>query len=252
MKGTFFKKPLELKIQVEGEKWQQGQTVSGVLEVKNHGSDPVVLSGLRVDLAVGNIKKVHAKAADVFDVLHTVVLGDGATLKAGESATYPWSFATDINCPVTDTSNSLFILYGSGEFPDGMGHLQVAMHPTQLIEEFLDTFKVQFRFVKKTQRSSKGWVNVKLAPPDSRAFSKLEYVTVSFRLKDKNLEVSYEFHMKKVKAAPMTPAPEKEKLTHDQQLTPQEYLMPSGRPNFDRMESAIRESLDLVESKVPL
>ena len=56
MKGTFFQKPFEFKLNVEGETWRQAQGVSGVLTVKNQGSSPVSVEGTRVHLAYGQLR----------------------------------------------------------------------------------------------------------------------------------------------------------------------------------------------------
>ena len=44
MKGTFFNKPLEYKIEIDGESWTQGSKVTGNIIIVNHSKRPVALN----------------------------------------------------------------------------------------------------------------------------------------------------------------------------------------------------------------
>ncbi len=249
MKGLFFQKPLEFQLRVEGETWTQGSPVKGVLEVKNHGQEPASLAEARVALAYGGLKKVHEKVPGALKVL-AAHPSDTQTLEGGKSASFEWSFPTDRNCPITDSSNSLFLIYGSADVYEKMGQLQLAFKPDSIVQEFIKTLSIQFRFVQKTQKSSKGHVETKLSPPDSKAFSSLEYLFLTTRFVEDELHLNYRFQVKKVKPTPGSFEVAKEHREVDQSIPAAQYLQPSGRINFDRFESAIREAVSTVESKV--
>jgi hypothetical protein len=61
MKGTFFSKPLEWNIETEKESWTQGESIKGILRVKNHSAEEIDIAGTGVGLAHADVKKVHAR-----------------------------------------------------------------------------------------------------------------------------------------------------------------------------------------------
>ena len=71
MKGTFFQKPLELNLLVEGETWRQGDPITGSLTIKNHGSTEFALSELRMQVAL-------EKTIQEFNMWHSMGRKPGA------------------------------------------------------------------------------------------------------------------------------------------------------------------------------
>ncbi|MGZ3686673.1 MAG: hypothetical protein ACXWP5_07090 [Bdellovibrionota bacterium] len=241
MKGTFFQKPLEYRLEVEGESWNQGDPVRGALIVKNHGADAAALDEVGVHLADGMLRKVRAKSPEAFDLLASASFEAGANVAPQNEARLSWEFTTDRNCQITDSFGSLFLVYGRGKATEAMGQLQMAVRPEVVIQEFLKALTITFRFVQKGQKSSKNRVEVKLAPPDgNKGFVMVESLTVFFKYEDAGvLAVDYVFlHVKK------------SKKEVEQTFRPDEYRVPSGRFNHDHIEASIRETLSAVESKV--
>jgi len=83
MKGTFFNKSLEFKLNVNGESWFQGDTISGTLWVKNHSNLEIKLSELSVFIAYGSTKKVQAKDKNAFTNLTALELNTGIDTGSG-------------------------------------------------------------------------------------------------------------------------------------------------------------------------
>jgi hypothetical protein len=246
MKGTCFQRPLEFKIDVQGETWNQGESISGTLTVKNHGSSQVQTQGMRVSLARGQLKKVHAKAPDAFEVLASSELPENGRIDAQKDLNFPWSFQTRRDCPITDVSSSLFLLYGTAEAP---GQLQLTFQPDPIIQEFVQRFEIGFRFVKKSAKSAKSSVEVKFDPPDARGFASVEQLVLSFEFEGETLAVKYAFAVKQLEASAAAMNLKKGKKTFEQSFGPQDYKTPSGRFNYERIEAAIREVIAQVESK---
>lgn len=246
MKGTVFQKPYEFNIVTQGESWRQGAPISGTLTIKNHGSEPLKLSDVGVHLASGTVKKVHARDPKAFDLLETRLASEdeSKTLAGGQSTTVEWSFPTDRNAVITYTTEAPYLVYGLGKETEKMGNLQLAVHPTVEIEEFLKTLQVGFRFVLKILKTnSKGQVEAKLAPPDGKGFSAIEFLFVGLKYSGDDLEIDFNFHTKKVEATASTLAVAKGKRTHSVVLGKSDYLVPSGRINFDKFEAVIQEAL---------
>jgi hypothetical protein len=252
VKGKSFQKPFELSLLVEGESWRQGDSIQGTLAIKNHSSEMVSLDEIQVQLVLGDLKKVKQKSEGAFKSLgYPPVLAQGQ-LEPQQEVTFPWKFETDRNCPITDNSGSLFLLYGpgTGESFEKVGHLQLIVSPFAVIEDFMKDLETHFRFIRKSQKSGKKSVEVKYLPPDSRAFASLDHLVLLFSFESEKLDVKYVFQVKKVEASAATIELKKQKREVSQSFTPDQYFLPSGRFNHERIEESIREALSSVESKV--
>jgi hypothetical protein len=250
MKGSSFHKPLEFKITVEGEKWRQEDSVKGSLTVINQGSEPVNLDKTSVVLARGDFKKVRAKSDAAFKVLDAKAAETGTELKPGSEHSFSWEFKTERNCPITDNTSSLFIVYGQGEAHEKSGQLQLNVLPAEIIDEFIDVFVVNHRFVRKAHKYGKEGVDVKMAPPTARGFSSLEQLLLSFKFEEDQLRVRYTFSLKKIEAKAASVDVSKLKKEVEQLFTPKLIKLSNGHINFEAVDPSIKEALDLVESKV--
>jgi hypothetical protein len=252
VKATFFQKPLEFNLTIEGESWRQGDAVSGTLLVKNHGAQEIDSSEIRVILAHGAISKVRKKDSGAFHVLTFQPMPAQKVSPAGQ-ASFSWKFETDRNCTVTEKSASLFILYGKGDAPevpgalDSLGQIQLVFHPEWVIEEFLKSLQTQYRFVLKSMKSSKGWLECKMVPPSARHFASVEQLLLSFHYDDDSLKVHYEFDVKKLEALAATTSLSKQKREFEQTFSSTEYLR-NGRFNFDFVEASIRDVMAQISS----
>lgn len=243
MKGTFFQKPLEFNIKVEGETWRQGDPIAVSLEVKNHGSEPIDLASIGAYLAYGNLKKVRERTPGAFDILSSHPEQKGALAPQKEHL-FSHQFSTDRNCPITDNSKSLFLIYGQGKDYEKLGMLQLSFQPYSIIEEFLNVFQTTFRFVRKNQLAVKKGVEVRLGPPSSKNFAALEGLNLTFRFDGDALEIHYKFLTKTVTATAASVDLKKSKTELTRTYTPDIYLRPSGRFDHERIEPAIRQDLE--------
>ena len=66
MRGAFFQKPLEFRLLVEGESWNQGDPIAGSLSVMNHGAEEIPHHEMAIFLACGELGKVRLKSPDAF------------------------------------------------------------------------------------------------------------------------------------------------------------------------------------------
>lgn len=250
MKGTFFQRPLELSLQVNGESWTQGESITGILTVKNHGAGPLALNNAVVHLAYGNLKSVREKIPGMFKILSSVPLTFENQLEAQQNLSCEWCFESERNAPITDKSGSLFLLYGTGTETEKLGHLQLVINPDKLIQEFIKTMAIQFRFVVKSQKANKGQTETKLTPPSAQGFASLEHLMMHFRYEGETLEIRYVFNVKKIEATAASFDLKKQKKELTQTLTPSQAYLASGRVNHDHLEALIRAALDSVESKI--
>lgn len=255
MRGTFFQKPLELALRVEGERWRQGETVSGTLEARNHGSDAIEAAGLRVRLARGDIKKVRARSPGAFQILAVAPAPEGIRIAPGAAESFPWSFGTDRNFGITDATGSPFLVYGTGEALETLGQIQLPFRPHWVIQEVVSVLETVFRFVPKGERHAKAGapgasLEIRFAPPDSKAFATLDQLVLAAGFDGDALSLGFRFQMKKIEATAASFEVTKGKREATKRLSSSEYLLTSGRIHPERLEAAIREALSEVERKV--
>lgn len=249
MKAVTFQKPIEYCLLIEGESWPQGSAVSGTLEVKSHGA--VSDGKIQLILARGELKKVHEKKLGAFTEVAKFDTEDWTFPAPGQSATLKWNFDLDRNCPITDSTGSLFLLYGHAATLDTLGQIQMNVVSEPVLQAFLHAFNVHFRFVIKSQRWSKsGTTSTKMAPPDAKKYSNLELLVLTTRFTDEELEITYEFNVKRFEATAVNVETKKEKREYSQVLRPIEYRLPSGRLNTDYFEKLIEEALIAGEPKL--
>jgi hypothetical protein len=248
VKATFFQKPLELNLNIEGESWRQGDPVSGSLLVKNHGTEALDASEIRVVLAHGAITKVRKKDAAAFKLISEQSMSSEKIAPAGQ-ASFQWKFETDRNCTVTEKGSSLFILYGKGESLDSLGQIQLMFHPYFIIQEYLNSIQTQYRFVLKSLKSNKGWLECKFAPPSARNLASVEQLLLSFHFDGDTLMAHYSFDVKKLEALAATTSISKQKREFEQTYNPMQYLR-NGRFNFDSIEESIQDVMNQLSPGV--
>ncbi len=240
MKGTFFQKGTEYKLEIDGESWAQGDTIKGKLIAKSHSNGPI--PEVQALLAYADLKHVHAKKPDSFEVLATTPL----KLKDGIA---DWEFPLDRNAPITDVSSSLFILYGPVD-PDPMtlGRLQLSVKPYGCIEKYLDVLRVHFRFVLKFTKAEKKGMQAKLVPPDgAKNLSFLEHVLIRFSFNGDDLHLTYEFVLHTFEANISSVTSKKKKRKREVAFTAAQYRTPSGRWNDDFFQSEIAAALQELD-----
>ena len=133
MKGTFFQKPLELLLHVDGESWKQGDTITGNLNVKNHNSESVSLKDFGVTLVFGASKKIKAKDPNAFEFQGEKLFEGSAEVAGGSETELAFSFILEKNAPISEKSQGLFMLCGYKDKPFEGGMLELNVLPIETI-----------------------------------------------------------------------------------------------------------------------
>ena len=247
MKGITFCRPLEYCLETKEESWCQGDKVQGSLQVKNHGNEAIELAGLKVELAYGTFKKVHAKAADSFECLDSVVFDNGVKLEGQQERRFDWQFSIPEDGAITDTIGSLYLRYGMKDLP---GQLQLNVSVKPVMMEYLETFENFFRFKIGPMKYKKGLVEVKMIPPKSKEFGSVEGLTCLLRLENDDLQVKYNFKTKNLGATLEGDVKVQKKVKEFQQtIGPKQYHQ-FGATNYDQLKSLIGEILKQVVPKI--
>lgn len=246
MKGTLFQKPLEFNLEIPGESWSQGNAIAGTLTVRNHGAESVVLNNHGVALAVGNMKKVKARDEAAFAIKDENKFSS-VSVNAGAETRLPFSFTLENNGPITDKTQSPYIVYGNLENREG--NLQLTVEPSKTFKPLLDVLDVFFRFKLKDRKHAKDSVEFKMISPDAKDFKALD--TMSLKMKETaegGIEMKIQFQLKNVGITDGNVAVKKSKITKDLKLTAKDFMFGKDSPN----QEAIRKIFQgLFEEVLP-
>ena len=246
MRGVTIQNQLEFKLESSIEYVAQGERVPCSLTVKNHGTDTVPLSQLSISLVLGNLKKVKAKADDAFEFLAHAQLDRSVLLAPGADVSVSWEFALDLNAPITDKSQTPYLLYGNGESSALLGQLPltVKMHPHY--RAIFDTCETVLSLINKGETWKDGFTTVKYKAPDLRKFSLVDEILVSVRFVEDSLEVIYQFKVKKLEATATSMNFKKGKAEVAQTWTAEEYLFGGGFVRQEFVEKMLEEAMSVV------
>ncbi len=245
MKGTFFSKPLEWNIETDKESWAQGESVKGTLRVKNHGTESVSLELSGVGLAHADIKKVHTRSegAMKFDVKEIFTESE---LKANESKELVFNLTLPSNCAVTDKKASYYLAYGKEASEN---HLMLKIEPKPLFGKVIGLLDTFHRFKLKEYKAAKNGVEYKLIPPTSRDMANLESLNLIFSMSGENLQMDYDFQVKKLETESVTTKISKVGVKIQKVLTPREYSLGKDMINQDTLLKSLESAISEVKLK---
>jgi len=250
MRSVYIQQPLEHQIEVEGESWNQGEVVKGQLRIRNMSSKTVAVKTSQIILAHG-LKKVFKEGTMVpWEVLEKQLVAQDIALQAGSELTFGWNFNLSTDCPITDKQGGLYLLFGGDEAltEGGRLNLQINLHP--ILQNYLQTFTTQFRFLEKYQKRKSEWTEVKLIPPDSREYPNMDYVLCFLRIHDEQLEAHYRFKMSGLGRTGEKMTVTKKNRELEQSIPQGKYLQPGGFPNRACFRENIDHALNIARPEV--
>lgn len=245
MKGTFFNKPLEWTIEVQGESWHQGASIQGKLTVKNHGAESLSLARAGVALAHADIKKVHSKAEGALKIQTEQLLTE---TEIAPAATRELNFTLKLNenCPITDKKGSYFLVYGR-ELNEN--HLMLKINPRPLFEKVIGLMDTFFRFKIKEIKSAQNGTEYKLIPPTSRDMANIEGLVLNFSMSDTILNLDFDFQVKKIDISSVTTKINKETLKIKREISQKDYSLGRDMINQDQLLKILESVISEVKMK---
>lgn len=236
MKGTFFQKPFEFNLDVPGEQWFQGQELKGTLRVTNHApSSDQFPENLGIALAIGKNKKVKAKSSDAFEIVDTVSLSSSDQVN--------FNFKLPINGPISDKTQSYYLVYG--DLAAKEGHLQLNVDSSLTFKPLLDVLDIFFRFKLKEKKFNKKSIEFKFIAPDAKEFKQLDTLILNMSEdEDLTIHINATFNLKNVGITDGNVAVQKTKATKKLQLTSKDYLFQKDSPNQDAIRKVFQSLFD--------
>ena len=185
-----------------------------------------------------------------WEVLEKQVVAQDIALQAGSELTFGWNFNLSTDCPITDKQGGLYLLFGGDEAltEGGRLNLQINLHP--ILQNYLQTFTTQFRFLEKYQKRKSELTEVKLIPPDSREYPNMDYVLCFLRIHDEQLEAHYRFKMSGLGRTGVKMTVTKKNRELEQSIPPEKYLQPGGFPNRACFRENIDQALNIARPEV--
>lgn len=248
MKGTIFLKSLEYNIIADGERWHQGDKIKGVLKIRNHSADSIELPLLKISLAVGNFKKIKSKDKKAWESLAEISLAEKCFINASDEKEFPWSFQLPEDCQITDKSGSVYLTFTDQDEAWPAGQLEIVVDPKMVMLQFLEILQNFLRFKTVQTKFSKGMVEVKLNPPNSRELSHVESLVLRMREVDKTLDLEYVFNMHVFETVAGNVIAQKKVKQVDQKLSSKQYYSYGDFPNQDFIIKTIN---DVIKEATP-
>jgi|GEM_PF-1756484 len=249
MRATFFHKDIEYALYLDGESWKQGDSLKGTLKLTSHKDDQLELSDQGAFLVLGASKKLKLKDPSGFKVIKKETFDQESKLDGKGSTEISFEFKLDPNCQLTEKSTSLYVACGSESNLTEIGYLPIQVVPFKLLTDFFEIFENFFKFKKKSMKTKKTFVETMMIAPASREFAGFEKLKVLSQIVAENLELSYEFKVKKLDYSSDITAVKSEVIVIKQCLTPKDYEVFAGAVNQDSIIKHIDEALESVRVK---
>ncbi len=242
MKGLFFAKPIEYRLETPAEQLVQGDFIRGSMVAANRGAGEEKKLRMEVGLAYGDFRKIKDNEPGALVLIERKSLGKQFSLKPGEDQTSQWELLLSPDCPVTSKEGSLFLLYG-GNVEDSAARskidLQVQLSP--VLETLVASIENHFAFAAKSRSHADGFTEVKFKPPSS--YPTLDEMIVLMRVREKE-GMDLEFHCRVKtfdRAAGRGLKSRMVKLKHN--LPRAEYLNYNAQPNRELFRTVIEKVL---------
>jgi len=248
MKGIIIQHPLEIRVAVEGDAFCQGDSLCCALAIKNHSNQPQTIATPRLELVLGNIKKVKQRSTDAFSEPRIAPLSP-LTIAPSEMATLSHTFQLEPNCAVSDKSQSLYLVFGEGEGIPA-GQLPLTVHPHLHMQKVLELMESAFQFVLRDITYSKGWVVGRFKASSARQFSLVEELALRLQRREDCLALQYEFKVKRFDTELSSVSVKKGKATLDQFWPHAQYLIGGAHVDYEAAEKRIHEALSTVATGI--
>jgi sporulation-control protein spo0M len=242
MKGLFFAKPIEYRLEIPADQWVQGETLQGSMSAVNRGADEEKKLRMEIGLAYGDFKKIKGNEPDALVLVERISLGKQFSLKPGDGNTVEWELNLPNDCPITSNEGSLFLLYGGNvEDRAARSKIDIRVKLAPVLETLVASIENYFAFAAKSRHHEDGFTEIKFKPPSS--YPTLDELRLLMRLGEKeNMEL--EFHCR-TRGFGRTAAKglQSKVVKIAQNYTRKEYLLPNSQPNRELFRSAMESVL---------
>lgn len=249
MKGTFFQKPLELVLNIDGESWKQGDPISGNLNVFNRGAESISLKDFGVRLSFGETKKIKVKDPNSFANYNEQLFEGPTNISAGSEVSLSFNFPLAKNAPISEKYKSLYLLCGHIDNPFENGILELSILPCEVITNLFQVFENLLRFKVKALKNKQDCIEATMVVPTSKEYTGVQQLKVLIRMVEDDLDIDFNFKLKKISFEGGIVSTKDKKLQVKKILTPKEYLIYGDAFNQDMVLKLLQEVIEEVKVK---
>jgi hypothetical protein len=249
MKALLFKPPYEIRLEVKGEEFHQGDTVPCNLSIKNRSTETIATPVPFLSLSHGQSKKIKAKDNDAFVDIDTQSSEVSGELTVDASSVLSHSFNLDKNCLLTEKAQSLYIRFGVEGNEEAQGDLQLNVIAHQDLEGIIGIFETSFQFLLKSVKSKKDWTVATYKAPEGPGYRAIQELQLKLHFDGDNVELIYAFKIERLDATSSALSVKKKKEEHPQTLARSDYMSSAGYVDPEKLEPLIKEILSKVTSK---
>jgi len=245
MKGMFFYKSCEYKLDLEGESWERGSVISGSLSLLPQGM-PSKIPNLQIFLGFGNPKKIQNKDLSSFKMIDSIQVPEECYDK---SVPFTFSFSLLNDFIISDNTKTLFVIIGTLEESIEVGLLPLSILPEKSICDFKDIFENFYKFKFKPFKNAKKQISSELIPPGSNEWVGIQKMHVFFEVESDVLLVEYKIKHKKMSYDINSIGTKDENLVLKSKLEKSDYSGHGSSPNQMGIKSSIELILDQLRTK---
>lgn len=240
MKSTYFRKPLEFSIEVVGEKWSQGDKVTGTVSIKNHSDESIDLSDFGIFLCNGDLKKVQKSDPKGLEVM-------GESIFSTDE--HSFEFVLDENCPTTQKSSGPYIVCAQKNELLSGNLLALQVGPSAMIANILEVLENFMRFKVKSLKPKKGLLEATIILPATKEYTSITSYKIQIKNLNNSLVLDNHFKIKKVSFEGGVTSTKDETKKICLELKPSEYLIYGSSLNQDFIVQKMNEVIDQVKLK---
>lgn len=240
MRGTFFQKPLELKIEINGESWIQGDKISGELNIVDH-SGQNDLSKCGVAFAIIDLKKFKDKKDGAVTVLDKVINVNSPQVN--------FNFSVAKNSQITEKNITPSLLVGNLDDLLSCSVMQLNIGVHKSISDYVNLIEMFYRFKLKGLKSKKGEIELTLTAPSSKDWSQVEKFIVLASVSDEGISLKHQAVVKKISFENMQTTTKEVKVSFDAVVSKKEMYSFEESINQDLFKNIFEQMLDKIKLK---
>ena len=248
MRGLYFAKPLEYRLEVPRDTFVQGEPLRGTLSVTNRDSKAHSKLALHIGLAYGNFKEIKSEGVKALQVLERVTLAENFSLKPDQDKQVEWELPMGLGAPIQSKEGGPFLLYGGDlDKPESRGQIDLPVQLAPPLAAFLTTIENHFAFELRGSRCVDGLLEGRFKPPSS--YPTLDELTVELRVDAKAVNVEFLGRGKGLKRGEEGGVAPKQR-TAKKSVPVEQFLPRSGLPNRALYRALVDELLPSIAVRV--
>lgn len=248
MKSSLIELDMDLSLDIEGQKWNQGDIIRGCLLLKNKSKNTIDPRVFKLIFIYADIKKFKNVSDSSYKEFLSLELKE-QKLVPNEEVKIPWEIKLDLNAPVACKKYAPYVLWGNLE-KKTPASLMINISPHVTIEKIIELWQNFFRFSLKEYFSSKdGWLEIKFNPPIAKEYATLEGLNLKFKRIDNKLLIDARSTLKLLRADTTGMKVEKKENMFTAEWREKDYLLLPTSVNQDFVCSQIKIIIERLMTK---